>query len=77
MAREGEVASWLVPDLPLPEKPATNLRAQVGVGPGEIEAVRKVKVDESRGYFSPSFDIREGEDLSWYVDMLVYRLGKE
>ena len=36
---EWEVVSWLVPDLPLLEKSATNLRAQVGVGPWEYEVV--------------------------------------
>ena len=39
---EREVVSWFVPDLPLLEKPATDLRAQVGVGPWEISAVGRV-----------------------------------
>ena len=37
-----EVVSWFVPDLPLLEKPATNLGAQVEARPGEIEAIRRV-----------------------------------
>ena len=36
---EWEVVSWLVSDLPLLEKSATDLRAQVGVGPREKEAI--------------------------------------
>ena len=36
---EWEYVSWLVPDLPLLEKSATDLRAQAGVGPREQEAV--------------------------------------
>ena len=54
MAREGEdggelcarggreVVSWLMPDLPFLEKPVADLRAQVGVGLGKVEAVRGV-----------------------------------
>ena len=37
---EREVISWLMPDLPFLEKSVADLRAQVGVGPGEVEAVR-------------------------------------
>ena len=36
---EREVISWFVPDLPLLEKSAVNLGAQVGVGPWESEVV--------------------------------------
>ena len=39
---EREVISWLMPDLPFLEKSVSDLRAQVGVGPGEVEAVRGV-----------------------------------
>ena len=37
--REWEVVSWFVPDLPLLEKSAANLTAQVGVGPWGHEVV--------------------------------------
>ena len=33
---EGEVIPWSVPDLPLPEELATDLRVEVRVGPGEV-----------------------------------------
>ena len=36
---EREVISWFVPDLPLLEKSAANLGAQVGIGPWESEVV--------------------------------------
>ena len=36
---EREVVSWFVPDLPLLEKSAANLGAQVGIGPWESEVV--------------------------------------
>ena len=39
---EMEVVSWFTPDLPLLEKPATNLGAEAGVEPGKTEAVGKV-----------------------------------
>ena len=39
---EREVVFWFVPNLPLLEKPATNLRAQVGVGPREYEVAGRV-----------------------------------
>ena len=39
---EREVISWLMPDLPFLEKSVSDLRVQVGVGPGEVEAVRGV-----------------------------------
>ena len=39
---EREVISWFVPDLPLLEKSAADLGAQVGVGPRESEVVGRV-----------------------------------
>ena len=49
VTREGEdggelPASWFAPDLPLLEATTTNLGAQLGVRPGEIEAVGRVGV---------------------------------
>ena len=41
---EREVVSWFVPDMPPLEKTATDLRAQVGVGPWEHEVVGRVTI---------------------------------
>ena len=41
---EWEVVSWFVPDLPLLEKSAANLGAQVGIGPWESGVVGGVAV---------------------------------
>ena len=56
----GEIVSWFVPDLPLLEKPVTNLRAQVRV-PWEHEVVGRValcRCREGEGLGESSLGVR-------------------